>query len=147
MNMDCIILYYSFSPFSCIGRLLQKMLIDRSEMIFVAPLIHENIETPCSRYYHSSSNTTNFVLSSGAGNWNFVNADYQVISPTTWNTTRTFQNHHFIREIIYHTAVLGEHVLKKIWMCFCDRRKIDYFNRFVNYIYINYFLQNWSKSY
>lgn len=38
MNMDCIILYYSFSPFSCIGRLLQKMLIDRAEMIFVAPL-------------------------------------------------------------------------------------------------------------
>lgn len=38
MNMDCIILYYSFPPFSCIGRLLQKMLIDRAEMILVAPL-------------------------------------------------------------------------------------------------------------
>lgn len=38
MNLDGNILYYSFPPFSCIGRLLQKMEIDRGEMILVAPL-------------------------------------------------------------------------------------------------------------
>lgn len=38
MNLDSNILYYSFPPFSCIGRLLQKMEIDRAEMILVAPL-------------------------------------------------------------------------------------------------------------
>lgn len=67
MNLDCNILYYSFPPFSCIGRLLQKMEIDRAEMILVAPvepttLVHEN----SSRSNHSSSNKTNFVLSNGA---------------------------------------------------------------------------------
>lgn len=43
-----------------------------------------------------------------------------------------------------HSSFRCTCILKK-WMCFCDRRKIDYFNRFVNYIFINYFLQNLSN--
>lgn len=38
MKLNSNSLYYSFPPFSCIGRLFQKMKIDRAEMILVAPL-------------------------------------------------------------------------------------------------------------
>lgn len=73
--MDCIILDYFFPPFSCIVyRQTVTEDVDRQSRndscgTFVehTPFVHENIEIPCSRYYLSSSNTTNCVLSSGAG--------------------------------------------------------------------------------
>jgi hypothetical protein len=144
MKFDSNILYYSFPSFSCIGRLLQKIEIDRAEMILVALmwntqhwftkmlklLVTDQIILPPAQ----------MILSFPLGT--------RENSPVKETETLCMQT---IRQLLRQRGIPQESseiiisswrsstkqqywVYFEKWMCFCERRKIDYFQPSVNNI-------------